>query len=326
MPVASRLAEPSAEPAEVETPSESSAGVARPRDLKAISRLEHLILDPWGGLGDRLRAMAGAKRLCALAGARCTVAWRDPDLGYRSLLAPDPAVGMVTAGGQRVPDGLRRLKMPLFQEGGGPHNRRVPISEDRALHVSSGFFFCAEEEPLVDARVAMRPWLPRPAEDMLRIVHSFVEANFESTVGMHLRQGDNWSSLIVPSLEPFLREAERIMDEGRSLFLSTDSVATETMMKRRFGPRVLTFPKVWQLPFRFPQQPSHIGWSARGLVEDFIDLQLLAASDYVIGTSISSFSQVAIAYNGSPSSRLIEGPPLDPVHGRYQPGASDLLT
>ena len=41
----------------------------------AARSLQHLVVEPYNGLCNRIRVIAAAKRLAALSGARCTVVW-----------------------------------------------------------------------------------------------------------------------------------------------------------------------------------------------------------------------------------------------------------
>ncbi|MFF5211182.1 glycosyltransferase [Streptosporangium sp. NPDC000396] len=309
--------------------------------LADSATLEHLIVVPRGGLGNALRAVAAARRLCSLTGAKLTVVWEFGN--YEALIAPDPGTEVF----DRLPShvaSLRHIRLRRMSEGGNNGNRRVPIREDRALIVESWFWFCAVEEPLVSEREALTDWLPRPAEVIQDRVREFAEANFRRTVGMHIRQGDNDRKLVVTPIEAFLREAERVVAEDRSIFLATDSEETEKMMRARFGERIIVFPKKWDLPYRWPRlnangeklsphllekqfavdaaesSPDFVDTEllAAGseLVPDFVDMQLLAACDYVIGSKMSSYSQMAARYNGSAHCVLLPAPPPHPVWGK----------
>lgn len=293
-----------------------------PRSLAESATLEHLILEPVGGLGNMLRAIAAARRLCSLVGARCTVLWGEFG-DYDALFAPDPAVRVIRELSVTGVGGSSRcLDMPKKHAGGHPGNRRVPVCQDSTLHVRSNFFFCAEEEPLVDADDVLGDWLPHPSQVIADEVRDFARAHFKRTVGVHIRHGDNGKALVVPSIETFVSEAEPLVEAGHTIFLSTDSTEAEQEMRARFGNHVTVYPKIWDWPFRWPT-PAGCG----ELAVDFLDMQLLAACEYVVGWAKSSFSRVAVHYNGSPRCHLIAGPPLHPQWGRYlEPSAGGRAT
>ncbi|MEO6472541.1 MAG: hypothetical protein ABIR57_11325 [Aeromicrobium sp.] len=321
------------------------------RGLTDSVTLEHLIVVPRGGLGNGLRAVGAARRLCSVAGAKLTIVWEFGN--YTALFEPDPDVEVL----DRVPPyaaSLRHIRMPLFSEGGTSKNRRVPICEDAIILVESWFWFCASEEPLVYERNALVDWLPQPAKAIQDTVREFADAHFLGgqslggknnggrTVGMHIRSGDNGTSVVTTPLEAYIAEADRVIEEGDSIFLATDSAETERTMIERFGDRIIVFPKGWDLPFRWPRLTASseemipdwlehqlragnhrsgvvdtdLAAAGEELVPDFIDMQLLAACDHVIGSQRSSFGQMAVRYNGSPLCRLLAAPPVDPVLGK----------
>src|SRR5580658_2883867 len=106
--------------------------------------LKHLVIHPTGGLGNQFRAIASAKRLCAMNHARCTVFWRR--VGYDRLVAPDSTAEWISS----LPDEWSRsyhvVKMLLSFEGGTPCNRRVSLTEHENLIVKSCHIFNAYEE------------------------------------------------------------------------------------------------------------------------------------------------------------------------------------
>lgn len=276
--------------------------------------LEHLFVRPKGGIGNRLRAVAAAKRLCSLTGARGSIVW--PEGNYNHLLAADPALDVVVE--EPCGPDVCRLTLPYFVEGGNQESWVVPVSEDAVVFVHTGFFFGAKEEPVVRVEEVVGDWLPHPAEAVTDRVRAFAAKRFDRTVGMHIRQGDNGRHLVAPPVELFVAEAERLVDEGHSIFLATDNVHTETALRLRFGSRVLVSPKNWRLPHRWPRDGKSQMHETDEIVMDLVDLLLLAACDYVVGWEKSSFSKVAAAYNGSPRCVLFAGPALDPLGGRYR--------
>jgi hypothetical protein len=274
--------------------------------------------------------------LCSLTGAKLTVVWEFGN--YEALIAPDPAVVVL----DRLPANMaamRHIRMPLFAEGGRPKNRRVPVSEESTILVESWFWFGAAEEPVVYEKNGLSDWLPTPAEGILKTVRGFADTHFGRTVGMHIRSGDNDTAVVVTPLEAYLVEAERIIGEGFSIFLATDSAATEHVMLDHFGENIIVFPKTWDLPYRWPRLTQSdealipdwlehqagrdvddldhdLRTAGDELVPDFVDMQLLAACDHVIGSTRSSFGKMAALYNGSPKCLLLDAPPPHPIMGK----------
>jgi hypothetical protein len=71
-------------------------------------------------------------------------------------------------------------------------------------------------------------------------------------------------------------------------------------MRARLSGRVISYPKK---PDR-QRQPGAIPAVAE-LADDFVDLLLLSACDYVVGSWGSSYSSLAMATNGSPRCRRL---------------------
>src|SRR5262245_14328154 len=90
------------------------------------SKLEHLILYPKGGLCNRMRAIASARRLCSRAGARCTIAWDWGD--YRAVFEDDTEWVPYDPLRDTIPNGFHHIRNLLWGEGGTTKNRRIPVT------------------------------------------------------------------------------------------------------------------------------------------------------------------------------------------------------
>ena len=274
--------------------------------------LEHLVIYPRAGLCNRLRAIASAKRLCSRAGARCTVVWDWGD--YRALF--DDGVEWMP---YREPmDWRRNLIVPgyhhirhlPFQEGGSRRSWRVPVTTHPQIALTSWFVFCAaEERPLrrytVYEEQDVFAWFPKPHSSILEKVAVFKEAFLPPrTVGMHIRRTDNAGARLRSPDSSYFREGDRLVDTGHYLFLATDNQDTLQLVRRRYGEKLLHYPKASILERRWPRNSSN----TQEIIEDMVDLWLLASCDFVIGSQGSSYSRVAILLNGSPRCKAIDDP------------------
>jgi hypothetical protein len=263
--------------------------------------LEHLILVPHGGLCNRLRAIASARRVCAAAGARCSVVWEwgAPD----ALFEPVPDVAWLP----RLPAdtaGHLRLRHLLLHEGGSPTNRRVPTRGPAGVVLSSHHVFSAEEEASPIEEKDLRDWFPRPSASVQQRVEAFARSAFIGpVVAMHIRRTDNRTALTRSPDQLFDAEAQRIIAGGARIFLATDNRMTERRMLQRFGDRIIVYPKSPRLSRRWPR-----AFDARETVDDLIDLLLLAACQYVVGCAGSSYSRQAVIRNGSSQCKILELP------------------
>ncbi len=262
--------------------------------------LKHLVIHPKGGLCNRLRAIASSKRLCQKARATCTVIWEwgdpralfdEPDLDWRPALTDE------------IRDTYHTITHRLFRDGGAIENRRVPLTTHERILVHSLFVFGAEEEPaLLRAELALVPWIPKVSPEIRERVATFAQERFGGTVvGLHLRRTDHTVAIDASPDELYFREADPLVHQGCRLFIASDNMETVNVMRARYGSAVIHYEKDPLLPTRWPRKE----FSLEDTRDDLIDLHLLAACDFVIGSRFSSFSAIAIALNGSPRCKAL---------------------
>ncbi len=270
--------------------------------------LEHLVLIPRGGLANRMRAIASARRLCGGMLARLTVLWEwgDP----LELFAADQGVEWVRA----LPDveGYQSITHKRWKEGGDRNNRKVPTRGTRGVLVRSQFVFGAEEEAPIGERALARHHL-EPARELRARVEQFARDVFRGryVVGMHIRRTDHRTAINLSPDELFLAAARAALAEGAVIFLATDNAKTEATMRAHLGASIITYPKRAELAQRWPRPEN----TASDVADDFADLLLLAACDHVVGSAGSSFSRQAIVRNGSDRCRVIAAEPPPGLEG-----------
>jgi hypothetical protein len=255
--------------------------------------MEHLILKLRGGLCNRLRAFASARRLCHRTGAKCSIIW---DWGnFEQFFAPLADVEVVRFSTLCAPRS-RRMNESLKED------RGVDLRQ-RTVKLCSGVIFWASDESRIYVEQLVA-YVPRLSLQLAQRAQAFVSDRLTGAVGFHIRRTDNVKAQRNSPDDLFLTEAQRVVASGRSIFLATDNLATEAMMKERFGERVITHPRRKVLAQRWPR-PS---FDAMALEDDLLDLFLLASTEYVVGCKGSSFSSMAMALNGSPQSRWLVQP------------------
>jgi hypothetical protein len=111
-----------------------------------------------------------------------------------------------------------------------------------------------------------------------------------------MRRTDHQPSLRRSPDEAYFKEADRLVREGYHLFLGTDNPETLRMMEARYGARLLSTPKRAAAEKRWPRETTEV----EDVVEDMVDLWLLASCELVVGSACSSYSRVAMLLNGSP--------------------------
>jgi hypothetical protein len=263
-----------------------------------MNMLEHLIVYPLGGLCNKMRAIASAKRLCAQARARCTIAWEWGD--YQDLF--DDSADWFAYDPQRdtIPEGYFHIVHALRHHGGKADNRRVPTTGYSKIAVTTYFVFSAAEEPPFGCEEKIFSWLPKPHPIVLEKAKEFRNSYFTGKVaGIHMRRAD--ARFTKSPDEAFFEEADRALDDGFVLFLATDNAATLRLMHNRYGAKLLYRPKRSERVQRWPRRDMN----PEDFIDDMIDLWLLAGCDYVVGCSDSSYSKLAMLLNGSQLCRSI---------------------
>jgi Protein of unknown function (DUF1647) len=262
--------------------------------------LEHLITEPRGGLCNRLRVVAAAKRLCTINQIRCTILWKWGD--YDALLQADPAMDWIAEVPSPIEDRYTRIRHLLAKEGGSYKERRVWLTKDTGIILTTWFAFNAFEEPGPIKQTDLGPWLPMPSELILNKVRDFKQAYFKNTVGMHMRRTDKAQAIIEAPDELYFQEAAKLIDSGHTIFLATDNRETEKMMCNKYGNKIIVYPKNPELVKRWPRK----GFNFAETVDDLVDLHLLASCEFVIGARASTYSVFASMYNGSPDCQLFK--------------------
>jgi hypothetical protein len=261
--------------------------------------LEHLVISPSSGLGNRLRSIASAKRVCEISKARCTVHWTWGD--FHRFFRSDSVLDWAPKIPADWAETYCHVKHLLTKQGGNRENRRVWITKHKGIIVHTCQIFNAFEEEGFITSQDLRPWLPLPAEEIASTVRSFASASLRNAVGMHMRRTDNHNAIADTPDELYLKEADRLIQGGYEIFLATDNKDTASMMMARFPGKIITYPKRVDLERRWPR-PT---FDFQATVDDLVELHLLAACKFVVGSPRSSYAMMAKLYNGSPQCKLM---------------------
>jgi hypothetical protein len=259
-----------------------------------------IVLEPQGGLCNRMRAIVGALDLAKTLDARLIVTW----VRTGSLNASFSDVF------QDIPVTLWSLqrKFPPYRIG-----RAVFVNWIPHLYVDDDFIRArgGNERESWTTVLRGRNILLRTCgnitggEDfgIFKLQPALRERNpFRSmkpnTVGVHIRRTDNTISKDNSPTDCFVRAMRRELERDPSVgfYLATDEPREEEMLVQEFGDRIMTYRK------RSLDRNSRVG------IEDAsIDLFNLAACTKIFGSHWSSFSDVA-AQLGSIEKIVIKKP------------------
>jgi hypothetical protein len=262
--------------------------------------LEHLVLIPQGELANRMRAIASAKRVSQIAGARCSIVWNWPD--YETLFQRDRSISLLPSLPEDLEHRYHAMRTLMNEEGGSPETRRIPLDGPAGIVLKSCHCFAAASDGKPMDEAGLVPWLPQPADGIRDRVAGFRADNMAPgpVAGLHMRRTDHRAARARSPDWLFIRVARAARKNGEEIYLATDDPKTEAKMRARLSGKVISSPKK---PDR-QRRPGAIPDPAE-LADDYVDLLLLSACDYVVGSWGSSYSSLAMAINGSPRCRRL---------------------
>jgi hypothetical protein len=264
------------------------------RCQRRMTLLEHLILRPKAGLGNRLQAICSARRLSLKYGFKLTLCWDWGD--FHRLFQPVPGMDWIPSIPPEGETSYRNIALQLLPPEIAHRGQRVPMTGYRWIVLHAAHMFCATEEEADDPNIMpeFHRLLPWPTELIARRIAEFKQENFGRIIGMHIRRGDLRLANKESPDALFIAEAERLVDDNYDIFLATDNAETEQMMRQRFGGRIVSYPKNATIKKRWPRK----AFSYEETRDDLIDLQLLAGCERIIGSYGSSYTRIAACYLG----------------------------
>lgn len=120
-------------------------------------------------------------------------------------------------------------------------------------------------------------------------VQTLANAFSTPVVGVHIRRTDHVLSKQKSSIEAFIREIDKFLnDRGGQIYLASDSIAEKQILRKRYGNRLLTL----DAPVKRDNEA--------GMTDAVVDLYTLAETERIIGSYASSFSELAAQLKGKP--------------------------
>lgn len=253
--------------------------------------MNRLIVEPIGGLANRMRVIASGRELASRLGLPLNVMWTlDPTCNCRFAEIFETPDGMVVHEIDlgRLLSRLMHRAMPLKVKlaGGcymGPHEiklklansdfRNFDVDVNRPLYLVTCFEFLSSELPgLV------------PSKSLQQQISTMTAGFGGHVVGVHIRRTDNSNSLLKSPTSAFVtmmrNELER--NPGIKFFLATDSMDEEETLRRLFPGKIIVHRKQ-SLNRNKPE----------AIKDAVVDLYCLAKTTKIIGSFWSSFSEVA---------------------------------
>ena len=159
---------------------------------------------------------------------------------------------------------------------------RKVLQDRRRIYISSGFSLCDY------SRQTMSRLKPLP--DLQRRISELRAGCGERAVGVHIRRTDNVVSMQHSTPDGFRRAMRRVLQQhpGTRFFLATDDAALKAELLSEMGDRIVT------------QQAEVRRDTVEGMRDAVVDLWCLAATQRIIGSYWSSFTDIAAELGGRP--------------------------
>lgn len=257
-----------------------------------------LIIDPAGGLCNRLRALDSAIALAKAINKPLHLIWRrnnrlnELNCNFSSLFnIPD----IITKLSQPyTPHFVKRIIKNLylyqfkcqrtyFQKDIENLLKRnynfVKIRNYRSIYISTASKFYNNPHPFSDL-------VPKPK--ISNIVNDIVNRFNSNTVGVHIRRTDNINSRSISGIKKFMKKMDGEIHQNPQInfFLATDDPKVEKFLVERYFEKVIVYPK------RDLKRSNPVA------IEDaLIDLLCLSKTTKILGSYWSSFTDIASQIN-----------------------------
>ncbi len=275
------------------------------------------IVQPLGGLANRMRVVAKCYEIAQAAGVQMQVNWiSDGDCGaywHDLFVLPDfpimdngasrQVVWMSRKWYHRLPVLIYKLKNRINVMLTAPttdilidedeqhpekfcHKVEQWLRQGKRIFLSTGSFLGNPADLSMFQPIAV---LQRQIDNFFNThIH---DANLSSHLyGVHIRRTDNTWSIESSPLELFVHTIQSVIDTDSAavFFLATDDQPTIETLKEKFGSRIIVRDKEF----------SRL--SAKGIQDALIDMWLLSKTQHIYGSFFSSFSEMASWIGGIP--------------------------
>jgi hypothetical protein len=137
----------------------------------------------------------------------------------------------------------------------------------------------------------------KPIDELVNEARTILPQNMDNIIGIHIRRGDNFESISNQPLNWFIENIQNqiLLSKDIMFYLSTDSYDVEKELLKKFPNKIIT--------------QNHSNYSRNsedGIREALIDLICLSKCKLIFGSYYSSFSTVASEW-GNKSKLIIVG-------------------
>lgn len=264
-----------------------------------------IIVEPYGGLGNRIRAICSSLWVRDLIKApTLDIVWHENselnipfsnlfELPEQCRLIPFP--GVTRSSFQTVAwrrwlayffNGRTLPCYQVFKDKDLKSHWKDPVAFEQIFEEENSYYFhtC---EPFGN----YRPYFSflRPIQEIQEEVESIISSlEDEGYFGVHIRRTDHVQAISKSSSLSFEERMEEILmeDPNRKFFVTSDDPTEESYFLKRFAGAVIVRKKEWS-------RVNH-----EGAKDALIDMLILARATKILGSFNSSFSQIASDWGG----------------------------
>lgn len=261
-----------------------------------------LIIQPIGGLCNRMRAINSARVLAKKRGDKLTVIWFvNQELGcpFEKIFCPTDAFRVINI---RSKWNLKKLfyqglsfLFGIFVNNEWIRSNREEdaLTETSIRQLSTLISYIATEEHFYPCH-DYSPFVP--AKEVQNRIDSFKEKLGKSSIGVHIRRTDNLPSIGKSSTESFISSMKEALssDPDTVFYLATDDLKEEALLREQFPDKILS-----------NQERDLSRNSIAGIQDAMVDLYCLSSTNKIIGSYFSSFTDIAADMHGIP--KIIAG-------------------
>ena len=264
-----------------------------------------IILEPLGGLANRMRVIASGVGLMRKLNTQLTVIWNENyelNCPYNLLFENDEAFNIrqkerkysyIKTSNQTTLS--KRISTSIINKLIGVDyciqepdffnliwTNKLDIFEAAKKHRITYIQTCQEFGDNSFAYQYFKPVLPI-SEKIEQIIKQFTAY----TIGVHIRRTDHTNSIQYSPIDLFINKMQAELDAKKDVtfFLSTDDPPTEKAIIAVFGPKVIIYEK------------ERSRQTVKGMQDAVVDLYCLSRTNKILGSYWSSYTEIAAVFN-----------------------------
>ncbi len=244
-----------------------------------------LIIQPIGGLCNRMRSINSAYKLAAMRGDRLTIIWFcNQELGcsFDSIFQLNPDIRLINITSKLD---MRKIFYQITSQYIGNEEIRTnrtgsTLDENFRSSLKKRCYIATEEHFYPADSYA----LFRPLPELQQKIDAIISVFSAPTVGIHIRRTDNLPSIGNSSTDAFVTAMWEELNKNSDtyFYLATDDESEESYLRTLFPDRIIS-----------NTNKDLSRDSLRGMQDALIDLYCLASTDKIIGSFYSSFTDIA---------------------------------